>query len=143
MNTYKLSNCVKKELLKTFKNSEIRKQKFSYGFIHSLFNKYVISEYLSYSYCCYGEDINCWVDESVCWLKCGYKNYKPSTETLNKHFYSVLKSSLKQRKFEKSFDIFKRNLFIGENEDVICIYIPLRDIKKYDICLVFDKNKLL
>ena len=132
MNKYKLGNIIKKELLKSFKNSEIHKMKFSFSYLNKLCNTYPIIEYLFNYYCCYGEDICCWQDEEVCWMRAA------NIKELNSKIYQSLKKSLK-----KNFNIYNRKIWIAENNKMICFCIPLRDSIKEDIILVFDKNKML
>ena len=63
MNTYKLGNLIKKDLLKHFKNSQIHKQRFSFSCLKKLCETYAIQEYVTNSYCCRGEDDCCWEEE--------------------------------------------------------------------------------
>ena len=135
MNKYKLNNIIKKDLLKTFKNTEITKKKFSFALLNSLCKNYEITEYVIEHYCCYGEDENCWVDEEVGWLSCG--KYKNDKEGLNRCVYRQIKKFLKN----DIKDLSSRKIFIGENNYNIFYVIPLRDRLKQDITLVFAKDK--
>ena len=56
---------------------------------------------------------------------------------LNKRIYKSLKRFLKN----KIPNLYERKIFIGENSKTIFFVIPLRDIIKEDITLVFEKNK--
>lgn len=135
MNTYKLNNIIKKELLKKFDNSQISKKQFSFALLNQLCNNYPIIEYIYENYCCHGEDKCCWIDEETCWMKYSLQ------KDVNKTVYKRIKKGLKDKRFKNSIiNISKRNVFIGENDKVIFYCIPLRDKTKYDIWIVFDKE---
>lgn len=136
MNTYKLGNIVKKGLLKRFNKSQISKKHFSFKLLNELCHTYPIVGYTQHHYCCYGEDKCCWIDESTCWYPT--KNKKK----INQIVYKDLKHSLK-RKNTKGFDIYKRNVFIAENDKYIHYCLPLRDVWKEDLFLIFDKTDIL
>lgn len=134
MNTYKLGNIIKKYLLTRFDNSQISKKHFSFKLLKELCNTYSVIEFTQHLYCCYGEDRCCWIDESTCW----YGNI--SNKAKNQKVYASLKRYVKKK---KNFDIYKRNVFIGENNKYICYCIPLRDVIKEDLFVVFDKTQIL
>lgn len=136
MNTYKLNNIIKKDLLKRFKNSQITKKHFSFKLLHELCNTYSITEYVSEHYCCYGEDRCCWQDENSCW----YDSHLTQKE-INERIYRGLKKSLTSK--SNKFDIYKRNIFMGENNKVIFYCIPLRDVWKEDLWIIFNKTHIL
>ena len=138
MNTYKLNNTMKRVLLKDYKNNEISKKHFSFALINKLCNMYPVSEYIVNHYCCYGEDQCCWIDEESGWLTLG--SPIPLSE-LNRRIYKYLKNFLKT-KFT-NLNIYSRKMFVAENNDEIVIVIPLRDLIRQDIVIVFDKNENL
>lgn len=133
MNKYKLGNIIKKGLLERFDNSEICKKKFSFAYLNNLCNTYPIAEFVFEHYCCRGEDTCCWQDEERCWMS----GPNTTARSINRRIYKALKKTLKK---DSNFDICKRNVFIGEDDIGIFFCIPLRDICKEDIVLVFDKT---
>lgn len=135
MNTYKLNNIIKKDLLKKFENSQISKKRFSFKLLNTLCKTYPITEFIEEHFCCYGEDKCCWYDENTCW----YNETDP--KDINLKVYRTLKKSLKSN--TNKFDICKRNIFIGEDDKVIFYCIPLRDMWKKDIWIIFDKTNIL
>lgn len=141
MNTYKLGNLIKKDLLKHFKNSQIHKQKFSFSHLKKLCETYAIREYVTDSYCCYGEDKCCWQEENLCWLQGAYPYL--SNKELNKKIYFGFKRFFNSQASKKQLKLFKRKVFICENDKTIWFIVPLRDICKEDYFFVFDKTKLL
>ena len=136
MNKYKLGNIIKKDLLKTFKNEEIRKEKFKFSKLNELFRNYSVHEYIFKHYCCYGEDNCCWIDEESGWIRLA--NKKVSEEKLNKRMYSSIKGIIKEIfKGEET----KRTVFIAENDEIIVYAFPMRDKTKEDIFISFLKNE--
>lgn len=133
MNKYKLGNIIKKDLLKSFDNSEISKKKFSFAYLNDLCNTYPIAEFVFDHYCCYGEDTCCWQDEERCWMS----GPKTTAKSINRRIYKALKRTLKH---DSKYDICKRNVFVAEDKKCVVFSIPLRDICKEDIVLVFDKT---
>lgn len=141
MNTYKLGNLIKKDLLNYFDNSEIHKQKFSFSYLRKLCETYVIQEYITNSYCCYGEDTPCWQDEDMSDIRFFYTGL--SNTEINKKVYVGFKRFLNSKVIKKQFNISKRNIFIGENDKTIWFVVPLRDCYQEDIFFIFDKTKLV
>lgn len=137
MNKYKLGNLSKKSLLKNFKNSEIKKCRFSFSYLNKLCESYPIIEYVTDSYCCRGEDFCCWQDEDCGWLRAANKHL--STYEINRLIYSSFKKSFNKKATRKEVDLSKRNVFIGEDENCVVFSIPLRDIYREDLCFVFHK----
>lgn len=133
MNKYKLGNIIKKNLLNSFKNSEIRKMKFSFAYLNELCNTYPIAEFVFDHYCCRGEDDCCWQDEERCWMS----GPNTTARSINRRIYKALKKTLKH---DSKFDICKRNVFVAEDDNCVVFSIPLRDICKEDIVVVFDKT---
>lgn len=140
MNRYKLGNITKKYLLKTFKNSEISKKKFSFTLLNNLFNAYECSEYLINYYDTWEEDRCNWQDVESSWLS--YEN--PDSKTLNKRIYKDVKQQFyyyDNKHIRHKINMYKRNLFIGENNKYLVVIIPLRDIKNIDIVISFNKSE--
>jgi len=135
MNTYKLNNIIKKDLLKTFKNEQISKKHFSFKLLRQLCETYPVIEFTEHDYCCYGEDKCCWIDENTCWYR------RTTIKNRNKLIYQGLKRGLKRK--TNKFNIYNRNVFIGENDKYITYCIPLRDVDKTDYYLIFDKTNIL
>lgn len=135
MNTYKLGNIIKKYLLTRFDNSQISKKHFSFKLLNELCYTYPVIEFTQHQYCCYGEDRCCWIDESTCW----YSTENP--RKINQIVYRTIKRY--SRRYTDNFNIYKRKVFIGENDKYICYCIPLRDVLKEDLFIVFDKTKKL
>lgn len=135
MNAYKLNNIIKKDLLKSFKNDEITKEKFSYHKLNDLFKNYSVHEFLFKSYCCYGEDFCCWIDEESSWMR--LSNKKASEYDLNREMYKTIKRLVKDT-FQGNEN--KRTVFIAENDNTVVYAIPMRDVNKQDIFISFIKN---
>lgn len=135
MNSYKLGNITKKNMLSYLYNSDIKKQKFSFKQLRILCETYPIACYITQYYCCQGEDYNCWIDEDIDWIRAA--NYSKKTKELNRIIYSSLKKELNK----EDLRMHKRNVFVGDNGYKIYFIIPLRDKSLKDICLVFDKKK--
>ena len=90
-------------------------------------------EFVSYKYCCKGEDYNCWlnvegIDYGWLWLD---KDPIEMPEILFNYTLDTLKS---YRKI-----LYKRKMFVIEKNDKIIIHIFLRDINKTDYVIVFSK----
>lgn len=133
MNKYKLGNIIKRDFLKRFKDDEISKHRFSFAYLNSLFKKYKVSEYSIHHYCCYGEDVNCWVDVDSAWMDNGHI----SDEELNRRIYRDFKHIAK---FFNAKALSKRKVFVGENDDYIFYCFPMRDAEKQDVYIIFDKK---
>lgn len=140
MNTYKLSNIIKKEFLKDEHNryKNLKKQKFSFAYLKNLFNTYYVSEWTTFEYCCRGEDFNCWIEVNSSWMP---RNL--SDKEHNAYIYKQIKYCVNKTLTEK--EIGNRSIFISETKKHNCIVvcIPLRDKVKYDQWLVFDKKHLI
>ena len=140
MNTYKLSNIVKKDFskdkYKRYKN--ITKQKFSFAYLRNLFDTYYVSEWTTFEYCCRGEDYNCWIEVGSSWMP---RNL--SDKEHNDYIYKKIKHCVNKALSKK--EIGNRNIFISEsvNHNCIVVCIPLRDKVKYDQWIVFDRNHLI
>lgn len=137
MNTYKLGNIIKKYLLTRFNNSQISKKHFSFKLLNKLCNTYPIVEFIQDYYCCYGEDICCWQDENICWYG------KISQKQINQKVYKTIKRYANSLKNTNKFNIYKRKVFLCETDTYIWYCIPLRDVTKEDLFIVFDKTKKL
>lgn len=133
MNRYKLGNIIKKDLLKKFDNSEISKKKFSFSCLNKLCHAYPIAEFIINHYCCYGEDFCCWQDEERGWMN----GPNTTAKSINRRIYKSLRKTFKRN---SKYDICKRNVFIAEDDKCVVFSIPLRDISKEDVVIVFDKT---
>lgn len=133
MNKYKLGNIIKKRLLESFNNNEIHKMKFSFSYLNKLCATYPIAEFMFDHYCCCSEDVCCWQDEERCWMTNPYT----TAENINRRIYKSIKKILTHN---SKFDICKRNVFVAEDNKCVVFSIPLRDICKEDIVIVFDKT---
>ena len=120
---------------KVKKIKTIKKQRFSFKYLNELCNTYKIDEYTIWNYCCYGEDKNCWIDVESSWMRDKYI----SDKDLNKRIYSSIKRSILDD-FKDYKNIGKINIFIGESDDAIFLCIPMRDKRKYDFWICFNKN---
>ena len=135
MNKYKLGNIIRKDMLDGFNKNEVSKHRFSFGYLNKLCKKYKISEYTIHNYCCYGEDICCWVDAEHTWMSNEYLSDKELNERIYKNVKHIIKSL--------NVNIFKRKIFVSENDKYIIYCFPMRDISREDIYLVFEKNCLV
>ena len=137
MNTYKLSNIIKKDFLDDKRNKAIKKQKLSFSYLRDIFNTYYCSEWTTFEYCCRGEDHNCWIDVGSSWMP-----RHLSDKAHNNYIYKEIKYCI--NKFLDKKEIGRRSIYIAEtNRDCIVVCIPLRDKVKYDQWLVFDKKRLI
>ena len=135
MNSYKLNNIIRKECVKDKKRfGEAKKMDFSFAYLRDLFDKYYVSEWTTFDYCCKGEDYNCWIDVESSWIRHGEKN----DIKYNNRIYHAIKCEM-NRRFNKK-RIGRRRIYVQENEKVICVSIPMRDVAKHDHYLIFDKN---
>lgn len=136
MNNYKLSNIIKKHLKKHgFKDHEIKKQKINLKYIKSLLNKYQIIEETIRWYDAY-EDWSTWID--VEGLRYGWvwvdRTIKDTDKIIKDDFIENCKDFIKT--------CSKRNIFIAENDQVIWIVLPMRNVKECDVCLILRKNNI-
>lgn len=133
MDLYKLHNIGRKNI-QLSPGDTITRKKYSINYLKDLANKYEMREFLEYDYCCRGEDHNCWVevegiDYGWLWLE---KNPKEMPKILFNHATNILKH---YRKI-----LYRRKMFIVENDNRITIFIFLRDKNKSDYVLTFAKN---
>lgn len=140
LNRYKLSNTIKKKLLKRFSSSEIVSHRLSYKLIHDYFKKYALVEWCTDHFCCYGEDKCCWQDIENGWILNSNK-YKDVSDLGEKNqiVYSYVKRFIKGSC--NPDDIRKRIVFVCEKEQYLWVVIPLRDIIKQDVYLIFAKDE--
>lgn len=133
MNLYKLHNVGKRNICLSPDDTLFRK-KYSVDYLKSLAEKYEMREFLEYSYCCRGEDHNCWIEVEGIDYGWIFLNYKEAEmpKVLFDHALSILKH---YRRI-----LYKRKMFVVENSDKITIYIFLRDICKNDFILTFAKH---
>lgn len=125
----KLVNILYKEL-----GHKYPRKYFSIRYISSLFKRYKIAEVATFHYCCYGDEKSCWTDVegiNYGWL---FRNYKESEmpQVLFKEVKRLCKPYLKS--------LYKRKIFINYEKEFLKIVIPLRDLAKYDIILIFNIN---
>jgi hypothetical protein len=141
MNTYKLSNIIKREVLNDNKfrhYTSMKKQKFSFTFLRDLCAKYRVSEWTEYEHCCRNEDYNCWIEVHSSWM---YKNGELDTD-FNKRVYSSIKRIINAHLTKKQ--IGKRSIFVSENNRAVFVCIPMRDTSsKSDHWLIFDKRQTI
>ena len=139
MDTYKLSNIIKREMLSDNKfrhYTSMKKQKFSFTFLRDLCSKYKVSEWTEFEHCCRYEDYNCWIEVHSSWM---YKKGESDTD-FNKRVYSSIKRIANSHLTKKQ--IGKRSIFVSENKNVIFVCIPMRDTSsKSDHWLIFDKRQ--
>lgn len=139
MNTYKLSNIIKREMLADGKQrhyASMKKQKFSFSFLKDLCSKYKICEWTEFEYCCKHEDYNCWIEVHSSWM---YRKNESHAD-FNRRVYLRLKGIVNSH-FTKE-QIGKRSIFISENKTAIFVCIPMRDTRsKSDHWLIFDKRE--
>lgn len=140
MNTYKLSNTIKKDLLEESKwmhYDTIKCQKLSFAFLNKLFSTYHAS-WCWKTYCCKGEDFNCSSD--------GWNSYEDccsEEESIerNRREYDSIRKELKQYLSRKK--IGHRSIFVAENKQCVVVVIPMRDLdplRPSDTWLYFDKT---
>ena len=140
MDTYKLSNIIKRKVLNDHKwrhYTNMKRQKFSFALLRDLCSKYRVSEWTEFEYCCRNEDHNCWIEVHSSWM---YKKGESDAD-FNKRVYSSIKSIVNSNLTKKQ--IGKRSIFISESNDAIFVCIPLRDVSKSDHWLIFDKSRLI
>ena len=141
MNTYKLSNIIKREVLKDnqFRHYDsMKKQKFSFAYLRELCATYKVSEWTEFEHCCKHEDYNCWIEVHSSWM---YRKNE-SAANFNRRVYLRLKGIVNSH-FTKE-QIGKRSIFISENKRAIFVCIPMRDTtSKSDHWIIFDKNQPL
>lgn len=139
MNTYKLSNIIKREVLDDNKKRHfhsMKKQKFSFSYLRELCLKYRVSEWCEFEYCCRHEDYNCWIEAHSSWM---YKKGESDFD-FNRRIYSAIKRIVNSYLSKKQ--IGKRSIFVAENKKAIFVCIPMRDTQaKGDHWLLFDKNR--
>lgn len=144
MTTYKLSNTVKKDMLRSVKSSkgQVNKQKLSFAYLNDLFNTYPVVEWDIERYCCYGEDRSCWIDCESSWLSLIHKN----PFCLNREIYMSIKGTL-NRTFKNKTELGKRSMFTAEivkqGRRYLNVCIPLRDKMKFDYWIVFRADEEL
>ena len=125
MTKYKLSNIIKKS-----HDGKSQKKKFSFAYLNNLCKTYVVSECVTDSFCCYGEDSCCWQDELTCWIY-------GSQEKINRKVYSYIKAVMNRYGV-----VDKQKMFIWEYDKEIVVCIPMRHLTNDDIWMVFSKIKL-
>lgn len=139
MNTYKLSNIIKREMLNDNKwrhYTNMKKQKFSFTFLRDLCSKYRVSEWTEFEHCCRHEDYNCWIEVHSSWM---YKKGESDID-FNNRVYSSIKRIVNS--YLSKEQIGKRSTFVSENNRAIFVCIPMRDTSsKSDHWLIFDKNR--
>lgn len=139
MDTYKLSNIMKRKVLKDNQwrhYASMKKQKFSFAFLRDLCSKYRVSEWTEFEHCCRNEDYNCWIEVHSSWM---YKKNESDAD-FNKRVYSSVKKIVNSHLSKEQ--IGKRSIFISENNGAIFVCIPMRDTSsKSDHWLIFDKNR--
>lgn len=133
MNLYKLHNIARKSL-RLSPNDTLSRKKYSVGYLKELATKYEMREFLEFSYCCRGEDHNCWMEVEGLdygWL---WVNEDPATmpQKLFNHALGILKSHRNH--------LYNRKMYVIENEDFITVMIYLRDVNKNDYSLTFGKK---
>lgn len=137
MDKYKLYNSVRKQLHEKFPDEKIEKKKFSYNHLESLFNQYHLSEYCEeYFDGPHGEDNSFWYEvegENHGWLFIKHKR-KNRREALHKYVMKTLRSKYLKKHLQN------RNIYYMENNRAVWYCIPLRDVKTYDIYIIFDKE---
>lgn len=139
MDTYKLSNIMKREMLD--KNGRrhyisMKKQKFSFAYLQELCSKYRISEWAEFEHCCRHEDYNCWIEAHSSWM---YRKGESATD-FNKRVYSCIKNTV--NKYLTKTQIGRRSIFVSETKTAIFVCIPMRDTRtKSDHYLIFDKRQ--
>lgn len=140
LNRYKLSNTIKKKLLKRFSSFEIVSHRLSYKLIHDYFKKYALVEWCTDHFCCYGEDKCCWQDIENSWILNSNK-YKDVSDLGEKNqiVYSYVKRFIKGSC--NPDEIRKRIVFVCEKEQYLWVVIPLRDKIKQDVYLIFAKDE--
>lgn len=134
MDNYKLLNIIKKDLKQHgFKDHEIKKQKINLKYIKSLLNKY---QTIEETVCWYdaNEDRLTWVD--VEGLRYGWiwvdRTIKDTDRIIKDNFIENCKEFIKACP--------KRNIFIAENDQVIWIVLPMRNVKEHDIFYILSKK---
>ena len=139
MDTYKLSNIIKREMIDDNKwrhFTSMKKQKFSFTFLHDLCSKYRVSEWTEFEHCCRNEDHNCWIEVHSSWM---YKKGESDAD-FNKRVYSCVKKIVNAHLTKKQ--IGKRSIFVAEKNNAIFVCIPMRDTSsKSDHYLIFDKER--
>lgn len=133
MNKQKLYNIIRKELDNRYSNTSavIKKQKFSFKFLKSLFNDYELEEWTENSYCCYGEDICCWIDENTCWWPDSIKNNSIRQ-------YRNIKNSI--NRILTPEQIKKWNIYKVEINNYIILWLPMRFTSTVDMALAFKRK---
>jgi hypothetical protein len=135
MDRYKLSNVIKKEMLKDSRIKTIKKQRFSFKSFKQLCQTYRIDEWTIWHYCCKGEDQYCWIDAESSWVRC--KGF--SDKEINMKIYVMIKRDIIYD-YKDQKNIGKINVFIGESDDTIFLCIPTRDKSKCDHWVCFNKS---
>ena len=118
--------------------TNIKKQKFSFTFLRELCNKYYVSEWTEFEYCCRHEDYNCWIEVHSSWMR--YKSSDPDKE-YNDRVYKSIKGIVNSHLNKKQ--IGKRSMYVADGKNSIVVCIPMRDVSKSDQWLVFDKSHLM
>ncbi len=133
MDLYKLHNIARKNL-KLTPNDTLSRKKYSVGYLKELAEKYEMREFLELSYCCHGEDNNCWMeveglDYGWLWID---KDPETMPERLFNHALNILKSYRKH--------LYNRKMYVIESDDYVMIFVYLRDINSNDYVLTFGKK---
>ena len=133
MNLYKLHNTGRKHI-RLFPKDKITRKKYSVQYLKHLAATYEMREFLEYSYCCRGEDHNCWIE--VEGIDHGWLWLDKDPKDMPKLLFDMALNTLKTYRNT----LYKRKMFVVENEDKISIYVFLRDVCTRDYILTFAKN---
>ncbi|MCM1324405.1 MAG: hypothetical protein NC218_09660 [Acetobacter sp.] len=132
MNLYKLSNIIHKKL--TRRNLPYCRLRYSKRYLRQLHSQFPLVEICEYHYCCRGEEHNCWIDvEGVDhgWIFTDHKE-EEMPDILLSTFFSWTKRIASK--------LYKRDIFVVDEENGVFVIIPTRDLIKADFILTFKKN---
>ena len=132
MNLYKLHN-VGRKYIRLSPGDTLTRKKYSVGYLKELAEKYEMREFLEYSYCCRGEDHNCWIE--VEGLDYGWLWLNEDPEEMPKLLFDRALSVLKSHREA----LYKRKLFVFEDEKRVIVYAFLRDVCRNDFIITFAK----
>jgi hypothetical protein len=139
MNTYKLSNIIKREVLNDNKMrhyTNMKKQKFSFAYLKEICLKYKVSEWTEFEHCCRYEDYNCWIEVHSSWMYIKGESAYDFNQRVYRSIKGIINSHLTKTQ------IGRRSIFVSENETAIFVCMPMRDTKsKSDHWLIFDKRQ--
>lgn len=134
MNLYKLHNTARRKMQRLSPEDKLTRKKFSIQYLEQLAETYKMCEFLEYDYCCRGEDHNCWIE--VEGLDYGWLFLNKKEEDMPKilfdHALKILKAHRK--------DLYKRKIYVIENDDKISLFVFLRDKCRSDYIITFAKN---